>query len=310
MAPRTGETLVDQRRASVSEFYTPEAPVEGFFSKIRQINRFVLISLWTSAMFMVWVLVWIGIFYNQSWRIRWRNAVFGVWAKRFLRIIGARVTVQGSPPESPFFMVSNHLSYLDIPVLASIINATFVAKREVKDWTVIGMLTTAMETIFIDRDDCFDIPRVNDEIKHRLGFGDAIILFPEATSTDGERVHPFNSPLLEVPVETSRPVEYAHLQYSTPTGVVAAKDVLCFWGDMQFGSHFIKLLALPEFSVTVTFGSGSLTGNCRKLLARRLTSAVRNLHMTHPQNRWIPSQEYDRSGRKPEQRVTPATEKP
>jgi len=246
-------------------------------------------------MFVVWSAGWIVVFYNNKWRMKWRHAVFGVWAKLFLKIIGGRLTVRGSVPEPPFFMVSNHLSYLDIPVLASVIDTTFVAKQEVENWAVIGTLTKIMETIYIDRDDCYDIPRVNEDIEHHLGFDDGVLVFPEATSTDGEYVRPFNSPLLDVPARTSRPVEYTHIQYSTPSGVVPAKHSICFWGDMEFGSHFLKLLTLPQFSVTVTMGSGSISGHCRKALARRLTSAVRNLHSTHSRNRWISSHRSERS---------------
>jgi len=286
--PRKGELPVRERE-TYSANHARRSPVEGFLSIIRLITRLAWITLWTGGVFVVWAVVWSGIFYNRTWRIRWRHAVFGIWAKLFLKIIGARVTVRGTTPEPPFFMVSNHLSYLDIPVLASLVDATFVAKSEVEDWTVIGPLTRAMETIYIDRDDCFDIPRVNDEIESQLELEDAIIVFPEATSTGGENVRAFNSPLLEVPAQTSRSVAYTHLQYSTPTGVVPARDLICYWGDMRFGPHLIKLLKVPEFSVTVTFGTGSITGDCRKSLARRLTSAVRNLHLTHPYNRWIRS---------------------
>src|SRR5581483_2892974 len=71
---------------------------------------------------------------ERRWRARCRW--FGRWARATVRLLGVRVTVHGRPPPPPFLLVCNHLGYLDVPVLAALVDAAFVAKAEVDRWPV------------------------------------------------------------------------------------------------------------------------------------------------------------------------------
>ncbi|MFQ5768368.1 MAG: lysophospholipid acyltransferase family protein [Acidobacteriota bacterium] len=79
--------------------------------------------------------------------------------------------MQGHPPKPPFVLVANHLSYLDVMVLGSCLNAVFVGKAEIARWPVVGPLSRLMNTIFIDRQARRDIPRALARMEKTLARG-------------------------------------------------------------------------------------------------------------------------------------------
>jgi 1-acyl-sn-glycerol-3-phosphate acyltransferase len=117
-------------------------------------------------------------------------------ARRVLPVLGVRISVQGLIPGSGL-LVSNHLSYLDVLVLAALAPSVFVAKREVKSWPVFGWFASLAGTIFVDRQRKCHTSQTNTRMTRLLEDRQLVILFPEGTSTDGRTVLPFRSSLLE-----------------------------------------------------------------------------------------------------------------
>ncbi|MBS1786947.1 MAG: 1-acyl-sn-glycerol-3-phosphate acyltransferase [Acidobacteria bacterium] len=185
-----------------------------------------------------------------------------------------RVHVEGNPPDPPFFLVANHLSYVDIILLASRLECTFIAKNDIAAWPGMGWLARSIGTIFIDRKNFQDIPRVIELIDETLAKGQGVILFPEGTSTMGESVMPFSPALLEPAARAAYPVSYAALRYETPPTEPPAHAAVCWWGDMDFVPHFLKLLMVSNFDATIVFGEDAIQADDRKLLAKALWSAV------------------------------------
>lgn len=222
------------------------------------------------------ILVANAIFLRRSspLRVRCRDFVFRNWSRALLRILNARVESEGRGPEPPFFLVANHLSYIDILVLATRVDAVFVAKSEIASWPLVGQLCRAVDTVFVDRALRRDVPRVIAEIDRLLARNQGVILFPEGTSTPGYEVAPFRPSLLEVAARTGRPVSFAALSYSTECSSRPAHLAVSWWGGTEFVPHFLSLLALPGFSATVSFGDKVVVESDRKLLAERLHSAV------------------------------------
>lgn len=191
--------------------------------------------------------------------------------------MNVEVEVVGEVPAPPFLLVSNHLGYFDIVVLASRVDAVFVSKSEVKSWPVVGLMVEGLGTIFVDRSLRTDLPRVIERIERALDSGQGVIMFPEGTSTAGTSVSAFRPSLLEPAARARLPVSTAALSYSTPSGQPSAHLAVCWWGDMTFTDHFLRLLTLPGFSARVAFGREAVRDSDRKRLASRLEDSVREL---------------------------------
>jgi 1-acyl-sn-glycerol-3-phosphate acyltransferase len=205
---------------------------------------------------------------------RWRTAIFCLLARGLMQALGVRLRVKGHRPRSPFFLVSNHLSYLDVIVLASQFECSFVAKSEIARWPLIGRLSRGLNTIFIDRRRRRDILRVNHVIEQNLHHGRSVVLFPEGTTTPGEQVLPFKSSLLEPAIRTAIPVAFASLSYRVNASSTPASESVCWWGEMNLLPHLLRLFALPEIEATLVYGKAPVAAVSRKLLAKQLHREV------------------------------------
>ena len=210
-------------------------------------------------------------------RVRWRHLCFRWWSRALLAIMGARVESRGRAPEPPFFLVTNHLSYIDVLVLASVVDGAFIAKSDVEGWPIIGRLCRSVGTLFVDRRVNRDLPRALAAIDETLAAGGGVVLFPEGTSTAGAEVARFHASLLEVAARARHPVSYASLGYATAEGLTPAHLAVCWWGDMELAGHLWHLLGLPGFRATVAWGEEPIRDDDRKLLAARLWRAVDGL---------------------------------
>lgn len=225
--------------------------------------------------------VWLGLVASKP--VTWIHRRLGLrlegwwlrhWARTSAAVVGLRIASQGPPPKPPFFLVCNHLSYLDIVVLLSLVDGRFLAKSEIARWPVMGLLARTTGTLFIERTRPRDLARVLPAVTDRLDAGAGVIVFPEGTSTRGDAVLPFKPGIFEVAVRTSIPVSCAALRYRTPPHSPPAHLSVCWWGDTPFVGHFFRLLALPRIEATVAFGGQPITAGDRKALAARAQEAV------------------------------------
>ena len=214
------------------------------------------------------------LFPSRSAKATWHAFVLRTWGRAVMRTLGTRVRVEGHVPEAPFLLVSNHLSYIDIPLLASILRCNFVAKRDVRAWMGIGTAARLVGTIFVDRNNKRDAVRVIEQIDQRLALGQAIVMFPEGTSTRGDRVGPMKSSLLAVAEEGAHPVYYCSVSYRTGPDMPSADTLVCWWGDMELVPHLMELCRWRGFDATVRIGAEPIQETDRKVLADRLHAAI------------------------------------
>jgi len=172
-------------------------------------------------------------------------------------------------------LISNHLSYLDILLLSSLAPAVFVAKREVKSWPVMGLLAQLGGTVFINRQRRTHVGVVNDEIQVALDAGALVVVFPEGTSSDGQNVLPFKSPLLEPAAQQRHPLAVACIQYTLADGDAGME--VCYWGEHSFFPHLLNLLSKRSVRATVRFAPVTNHSSDRKELAQQLHAAVSGL---------------------------------
>lgn len=188
----------------------------------------------------------------------------GYW-RWVAKALGFRVRVHGAPPETgPVLVVSNHAGYLDVFVLGSVLAGAFVSKGEVADWPGVGFITKLGRTVFISRKRG-DSAAEKDVVRERLDQGEILVLFPEGTSNDGNRVLPFKStffavaekPLIDkngtaVPV----PVQPVSVAYTLLDGLPmqrAFRPFYAWYGDMTLEDHIFTLLGLGNVTVDVVF---------------------------------------------------------
>jgi 1-acyl-sn-glycerol-3-phosphate acyltransferase len=176
------------------------------------------------------------------------------------RLLGIEVVVRGAPTAAtPVLFVGNHAGYLDITVLGSQIEGSFVAKSEVAAWPLFGWLAKLQRTVFIERRRRHAAEQ-RDEIGRRLEAGDRLILFPEGTSGDGIRVLPFKSALFAVAERRvhGRPlaVQPFSLAYTRLDGLPLGREwrpLVAWYGETAMGAHMARLLSLGRIRAEVWF---------------------------------------------------------
>ena len=190
------------------------------------------------------------------------------FAKRFpmivhrvcTKIMGQRVQVRGKQiKRGPVLFVSNHSSYIDVSVLGSIIQGSFVAKAEVASYPIFGWCARLSRCIFIDRRARFAVKQA-EEMMNRLANGDRLILFPEGTSSDGTRVLPFRSSLFKVAEvridDQPLTVQPVSISYTRLDGIPIGRHLRPFfawYGDMEMASHMWQMVGMGRLTSVVEF---------------------------------------------------------
>ncbi len=208
---------------------------------------------------------------------RARQFILKRWARTCARILGMRVSVIGPLPRAPFFLVSNHLTYLDVLTLASQLGCVFVAKSEMAGWPLVGFLAKQMNVIFVDRLKRNDTLRVNALIAQTIAGGEGVVMFPESTTSRGDDVRPFKTALFESAAENGFPVRCAAIHYAALPGDPPASEWITWWTTASFGAHGGRVLRQRGLNAVVTFGETPISGSDRKLLAEQARAAVQAL---------------------------------
>jgi len=206
----------------------------------------------------------------------------------FLRLFGLRVAVRGSPPQGgPALVLANHVSWLDIPVLASLQPLSFVAKSEVAGWPVIGLFARLQRCVFLDRARRRATVQANAAIARRLARGEVIVLFPEGTSSDGNRVLPFRSSLvgaaraaLAKPSPERVVLQPLAVVYHRRNGLPVTRrerPAIAWYGDMDLVPHLAAFVRGGPLDAVVVWGEPIPfdAGSDRKRVSAEAEAAVR-----------------------------------
>ena len=209
-------------------------------------------------------------------RQRWVATFPRFYHRRCCRILGIEVRRIGRPTDArPVLFAANHVSYLDITVLGSLLAASFIAKTEVARWPLFGWLARLQRSVFVDRRPR-STAQQRDSIAGRLAARDALILFPEGTSGDGNRLLPFKSALFSVADHaatgsvTVQPVSIAYTRLDgLPLGR-SLRPFVAWYGSMAMAPHLWRMLGLGRVEVVVEFHLPTTLAECgsRKMLAR------------------------------------------
>ncbi|MGL4962044.1 MAG: lysophospholipid acyltransferase family protein [Inquilinus sp.] len=223
-------------------------------SKLRAVARLAVYVPWTVMLMPVQALA-----VRFGWRLQTSLPVF--YHRTCCRILGLDVEVRGTQSAAaPTLFVSNHLSYLDIEVLGSLIPGSFVAKTEVGTWPFFGALARLQRTVFVDRGKRGSADIQRDSLQARLEAGDNLVLFPEGTSSDGNRTLPFKSALFAAAGLRidGRPltVQPVSLACTTLDGIPLGRrlrPIYAWYGDMDLLPHLWNVVKQGQLTITVIF---------------------------------------------------------
>jgi len=234
-----------------------------------RLARLTLYFAWTVSLMPVQV---VGLALGRQWT-RTLPIFYHRWC---CRILGFRIRVIGTPTsERPVLYAANHISYADITVLGSVIPGSFIAKSEVARWPFFGWLAKLQRSVFVDRQ-VRSATIQRDAIGRRLAAGDALILFPEGTSGDGNRVLPFKSALFGAAQQcdgvTPVIVQPVSLAYTRLDGIPIGRlyrPFFAWYGAVDLAPHIWSMVGLGTVEVVVEFHPPTSFRDCgsRKSLA-------------------------------------------
>ncbi|MDO8958517.1 MAG: lysophospholipid acyltransferase family protein [Rhodocyclaceae bacterium] len=157
------------------------------------------------------------------------------WSRQLLECLGVELQVSGTAAAGLF--VANHISFLDIYVINAVTPATFVAKEEVRRWPLIGWLATRTDTIFLERGSRSAVQHARAKLVEQLRTDRRVVVFPEGTTTRGDRVLPFHGALFQAAIDAGAPVTPLALRYTDSTGrrseAPAYVDAITLWQALR-----------------------------------------------------------------------------
>lgn len=185
---------------------------------------------------------------------RW-DAIRQNWHRSICRVLGLSITITGETGLGAGLVVANHISWLDIVVLGSFSHLDFIAKEDVAHWPVLGYLAKNAGTLFIRRGDAVQTQAAAEQMAWRLRQGRQLMLFPEATTTTGERVLRFQTKLFKPAQLADSSVQAVAIRYDG-----AAATIAPFVGDDDFVSHLWRTLQLTRLEVHLHICPAQLSG--------------------------------------------------
>jgi 1-acyl-sn-glycerol-3-phosphate acyltransferase len=227
----------------------------------------------------------------MAFDLRLQRTIPHLYHRVLCALIGVRIHEIGArSTANPVLILSNHVSWLDICVIAAVMPVVFIAKSEVGGWPVLGWLARLQRTVFIDRRARHRTGEATQEIAGRLLDGNAVVLFAEGTSSDGTRVLPFRSALVgavhralgDTTRHTDVTVQPMSIAYTRFGGVPMGRGLrerVAWYGDADLMPHLVQVLSAGAVDVTVSWGGATAYGISadRKAIAHDAERAVRRM---------------------------------
>jgi len=198
------------------------------------------------------------------------------WAKRLLRILRIKITLTGEVlkflSKDTYLIVSNHISWLDIPVIFSLKPITFVSASEVKTWPIIGILAKISGAIFVDRNRKSSLVEVIQAMNHHFkNEKQSICIFPEGITSNGYQVLPFKSNLFQSAFESNKLLLPLSIKYKENNILTNRTS---FHGSTTLFQSFKRVAKSNLIEVIVDIGHPVKPAQSRKDLSLKLQEAI------------------------------------
>lgn len=210
----------------------------------------VILYILTSLFWRIWTKDLV-----QRRRLATRTVSF--FSRQALRLMNFKVNLIEPPHENkPYLLVGNHLGFLDILVTASQHPTLFITSVDMRKTPGLGFLTEMGGSLFVERRSRSRIMHEILEIREALQQGFSVVLYPEGTSTSGERVLPFKKSLMTAAAGTGVPILPMVINYRKVNGEPMShrwRDFVFWYGDLAFAPTLIRILSLKSTEVDLEF---------------------------------------------------------
>ncbi len=201
-----------------------------------------------------------------------RDRVIRDWSRAVLRTCRIELQLDGPPPTAPCLLAINHVSWLDIVVLNAVAPTRFVAKADVDRWPVVGALARGSGTLFIERSRPRDAMRVMHDMTRCLREGQQVSVFPEGTTSAGDRILPLHANLFQAAVSAAVAVQPVLLRYLDADGVTPS-TAPAYVGDDSILRTLWRMAAAPRLHASIAYLS-PIHGGERRALARAVQDSL------------------------------------
>lgn len=204
------------------------------------------------------------------------------WYRQLTPMLGLKVQAQGLPANQAL-LVSNHISWLDVPVLGSLAPMTFLSKAEVRQWPIIGWMSAQIGTLFIKRGG-HQTSELIDHITATVREQQPVVIFPEGTTSDGHLLRRFHPRLLAAAQQPHIDVQPVAIRYGTNTN---PDPTAPFIDDDTLIAHLWHILCQSQIEVEVRFLEAIVTADIdrRTLASACETQIARALGLSAMANR-------------------------
>ena len=175
-----------------------------------------------------------------------------------IKVLGIKISIPENNrmmPENNYLIVSNHLSYLDVFILASLYPSVFIASIDgVKNAIILGTVARLGGVVFVDRLNKMNIKTEIDKISGVINSGFNVIVFPEATSSNGDKVLEFKSSLFTPAIESGIKIQPLCIKYKKLNGRLIGidnRDFIYYYGEAEFFIHFRNLISQRSIEVEI-----------------------------------------------------------
>lgn len=234
----------------------------------------------------------------RALRSKMTDHLIMVFHRRIAWVFGLECSYEGEICADRFTIyTSNHISYLDVFLLGSVVPASFIAKSEVAGWPVFGKLAALQNTLFFERNTRRAKEQIAQMQDHLIKKGN-LILFPEGTSTPGTHVESFRSSLFQaaaLPGENVQiqPVSIAYTHYDNQRMTQDQRDYYAWYIPMPFLSHFLNGLGLKKSRAKLIFhepvtmaqfaSRKACAKHCEETVRAGLLAAIDELNEIYPE---------------------------
>jgi 1-acyl-sn-glycerol-3-phosphate acyltransferase len=225
--------------------------------RLQQIFKFILVFATILVYFAIASVIQLAV--RDTWKRRGLLTQLVTFLCRIsMSIFNFEVVIHGKPHEMPpgSMFVGNHQTYFDVLVFGSVLAGSFVTSKEIERTPFLGHICRLAGCVFVDRKNKFNLADEVLEISTSLEHDLHVVIFPEATSTNGEEVLRFRRPMFKAAQVAQRAVVPFCINYRSLDGVPLSKqnrDLICWYGDMDFVPHLWKLTGVRRGVVDIHF---------------------------------------------------------